>query len=208
MQRVKHWGLILALAGLVAAAGCGQGERDALADEDFADVESGWPRLSDAEAVNDYMGGEYVIQVNASRLMVWAIHPQRFDEVRLQVTARTHAGPVDNLFGVVCGYRDDTNFYWLGLSADGYTAIGKVQDGEETIISGDYVFSAAIAQGLVTQRVQAECSGDMLRLWLGDTLLVEAEDSDLGPGQVGLMARSFGESGVDVRFDDMRVESP
>lgn len=57
-------------------------------------------------------------------------------------------------------------------------------------------------------RLQADCEGSSLRLYVNDVLLGEATDSDFTSGFSGLVAASLDEQTYEVLFDNFRTSKP
>jgi DNA-binding beta-propeller fold protein YncE len=184
---------------------------DVLFEDNFADPGSGWMRRADGEAVTDYADGEYQIEINAFNLNVWVASGPKLADSVVNVEARVAGGPDNNLYGVLCRYRDDKNFYFFFISADGYYAIGKFRDGKQTFLSGaSYQYSDKILPGQVANQLTATCAGNTLSLSVNGTQLAQAADQDFADGQTGLIAGTFEleESPVDIRYDNLLVTQP
>jgi hypothetical protein len=68
--------------------------------------------------------------------------------------------------------------------------------------------SDKILKGDATNHIRADCVGDTLTLYVNGEKLAEAKDSDFTSGDVGLMAGTFDQVGVDIRFDNFVVSRP
>ena len=129
----------------------------------------------------------------------------------IETNARTAAGPEDNGFGVICRYQDDDNFYFMLVSADGFYGIGTVVEREARFIHGEadiMDYSASLPTDYETLDIRATCVGDRLTLAINAEELATATATDFQTGDVGLIARSFLEPGVEVRFDNFKVTQP
>jgi len=69
-------------------------------------------------------------------------------------------------------------------------------------------YSEVIRQGGVVNHITAECSGELLKLTVNETLLAEIQDGSFNEGQVGLIAGAYENAGVKVLFDNFRVTQP
>ncbi len=119
------------------------------------------------------------------------------------------AGPDNNLFGLICRYQDDKNFYFLAISADGYFVVGKLKDGRIYFLnSNSFEYSDNILPGQVAHHLTATCVGNALTLTVDNSLLAQATDADFKNGSVGLIAGAFDEPGVDIRFDYLTAVKP
>jgi hypothetical protein len=179
--------------------------------DDFSNPDSGWDRIRAEEGITDYENGVYMIQVNIPETDMWS-NPNKAvlpDDVVIEVTASKTGGPDDNNYGLICRYQDEKNFYFLIISSDGYYGIGKVKEGNQTLVNRtEMPPSNEIKQGSNTNRIRADCEGNTLKLYVNGILLDTQEDVDFTTGSVGLLVGSFEEAGVEIRFDDFMVWEP
>jgi tetratricopeptide (TPR) repeat protein len=179
-----------------------------LYQEDFSDPGSGWARYQDADYATEYAEGGYRIRVTADNYTVWSHPGFDFADAQIEVEATLIGGPIGGEFGIVCRYQDGDNYYALKITGDGYSAIHKRASGE-WIALADWQASDAIRQGVdAANRLRADCAGDRLALYANDQLLVEARDADFISGDIGLLAGTFEEPGVDVLFDNLILRQP
>jgi hypothetical protein len=151
------------------------------------------------------VAGAFNITVIAPQTNGWASYDGlNVNDVRISVTANKVSGPDTNNFGVLCRYQDAANFYFLQVGSDGSYAISLVEDGDETFLV-EWAWSAAVTPGSASNRLQAECVGNQLRLYANDSLLVSVSDNTLRGGSIGLGAGTYDEGNVHLRFDDVRV---
>ncbi len=181
--------------------------------DDFSNPDSGFKRSADADAVTDYLAGEYQIEVLAPNINVWAVNGPPLAEAKIEATARTAAGTANNLFGVICRYRDDKHFYFFALSADGYYAIGKVIEEDKKprlvkLTGNDFQPSDKILTGAAANRITAICAGQTLTLIANDAPIAQATDADFTEGKAGLLAGTFNDAPTDVRFDNLVITQP
>ncbi|MDD5370495.1 MAG: hypothetical protein PHQ40_15540, partial [Anaerolineaceae bacterium] len=128
---------------------------------------------------------------------------------QVSVEAVKNAGPDDNDFGVICRYQDENNFYSLLISSDGYFGISKMKSGVHQVIGTDGMrFSPVIQKGNTRNLLRADCNGSSLALWVNGERLTEVQDSDFKSGDVGLIAATFNQPGVDLTFDNFIVVKP
>jgi hypothetical protein len=107
---------------------------------------------------------------------------------------------------------DEDNFYYFAVSADGYYAIFRRENGRGLeVITGDgegMIFSSAIRTGGQTNNIQAVCQGDDLSLYVNGRLLETVTDDVHSQGGVGLGAGSGPEGDVRIQFDDFSASRP
>ncbi|GAB4532548.1 MAG: hypothetical protein Fur0018_21240 [Anaerolineales bacterium] len=180
-----------------------------LFQDDFSSSSSGWDIVRVDDGITDYENNAYRIFVNLANNDVWANPGLSFTDVRIEVDATKIGGPDDNDFGVQCRYKDTDNFYFFIISSDGYYGIGKVFNGEQSLIGMESLATSdVIHQGQATNHIAAECKGDQLTLWVNGVELYSVQDSEFSSGDVGLMAGTFDTVGTDISFDNFVVKQP
>jgi serine/threonine-protein kinase len=178
-------------------------------EDSFGDPESGWDRFEGLGGGADYGDGIFRIWVDEVLSDYWSTAGYDLDDVRLSVSTFKVGGPDDNDFGLICRYRDDDNFYALLISSDGYAGVMMMQDGETSWPEQDGMqTSDAIFEGASVNEITAECIGDRLALHVNGELVVDVRDATFGSGDVGLMAGTFEEGGVEIHFDDFTAHEP
>lgn len=204
-------------ASLVASVGAGcvapstpLPSGSVLFQDDFSRSSSGWEIRHRTEAIFEYRGGEYAMLVLAPRTSSWSTPGLSVGEVRIEVDARQTGGSVDNLYGMICRYRDDDNFAFLVASGDGFAGIGEYRDGRRELLSGDAMLPVgSIAPGGISNHLTAECLMDTLRMYINGTLAAEvASTSQVSEGDIGLIVGSYLESGVELAFDNFSARVP
>ncbi|KAA3646283.1 MAG: hypothetical protein DWQ07_08665 [Chloroflexi bacterium] len=178
--------------------------------DDFSNSSSGWPIYEGADGINDYTEGNYRILVNETEYFSWSVIDDEFTDSRIFVDVVELGGPFDAEAGIVCRYQDDDNFYLLTYTADGFYIIGKWADDEFVVLldSGEYERSPVIRQGNFPNKIQADCIGDTLTLFINDIEVAEVTDTEFTSGEVGLIAGTFVEAGAYVYFDNFTVYEP
>jgi hypothetical protein len=187
-----------------------------LFQDDFSDSSSGWDQFSDADGITDYDNGSYRIRIDQPEFTFWAnpgLGNSLPSDVRIEVDATKIGGPDFNDFGVICRYSGTGNqasFYEFIISSDGYAGIVLVTDSSQDVISTDGQLQPfdAIRQGSTSNHITAECFGNLLTLYVNGSVLTSVTDSTLTSGDVGLLASTYDEAGVDILFDNFIVTVP
>lgn len=208
--------VLAALACSFGSSGSGDSGNQTTTDlevlfkDDFSNTNSGWDRVQDDDGINDYVDGGYRILVNKENWYFWSNPGLNFSDVIIDVDAKKIGGPDDNDFGVICRYKDNSNFYFFTVSSDGYYGISKIIDGEEFMIGMDSLqFNDKVVNlGAASNHIQASCIGNSLTLKVNNTTLADVKDSDLTSGDVGLIAGTYDEIGTDILFDSFVVSKP
>ena len=180
-----------------------------LFQDDFSRASSGWDRYADSTYISDYAEGTYRIAIQSAQTEAWANPGFEVDDVRIEVDAASVNGPLDNAFGVLCRYQDPDNYYFFLISGDGYAGIGLTKDGRRVLLTGDAMLPAdPILQGYRTNHIRADCNGFQLSLYVNGVLVNEAQASEWPRGDVGLLAATYAEPGIDIRFDNFTMLRP
>lgn len=192
-----------ALADWLAAPG------DVLYREDFADPASGWPQGATPDGVLGYDGGGYRILLQVPAHSLWATPGLDLDDVHIEVDAGKLGGPDINRIGLVCRYTDEDHYYFFIISSDGFYAIGKMQPDRLALIGqAEMHFSEHIRTGAAVNHLRADCVGDRLSFYVNGVAVAFGQDADYPRGDIGLLAGSFDDPGVDVIFDDLVIYKP
>lgn len=182
---------------------------DILFEDDFSTRDNQWTSLVNDGGVMNYDAEGFRFFVKEPGLNFWATPGLSFGDVGIEVDTLQYAGPVENRIGVICRHRDDDNFYFFVISADGYYAIGKVKAGEQSLLGQDAMrYSSAIKSGIAINHLRAECQGSTLRFYINHAPIALVEDFDFTEGDVGLLVGTFKEGGLDVLFDNFVVVHP
>jgi len=179
-----------------------------LFQDEFEQNTTGWDRLTNDVGIMDYDSGGYRMLIRQPSFNFWSTPEVNFGDVRLEVDVTKLNGPDENRAGLMCRYQNG-NYYFFVISSDGYYAIGKFIDGT-SILLGQSAMQASpnIQTGAVVNHLRADCIGDSLILYVNFNLVAGAQDGDLQTGDIGLIAGSFSQPGVDVVFDHFVAVQP
>lgn len=177
--------------------------------DDFSDPSSGWSPMVTDNVITIYQDGMFRIFVNAPQSTYWSNPGLNYSDVVVEVTAHKTGGPDDNMYGVICRYQDNDNFYFLTITSTGYASIHKFLQGE-LILIGSVLNSPsdAILGGNSPNIIHAECIQNTLTISANGEKLLDAEDGDIPSGDVGLIVGTYDEPGVDILFDDFVANTP
>lgn len=180
-----------------------------LFQDNFSDPSSGWTRLNLPEGSADYADGVYRIQVNAANMDIWGRPGLDFTNVSIQVDTLRVGGARDNRFGVICRMLDQSHFYVFLISSDGYYGIGKVDGDQYNLIAAEAMLpNEKIRQGSDPNHVRADCTGEVLALYVNGELIAVTSDADFQHGDIGLIAGAYGAIGTEIFFDNLLVRQP
>jgi hypothetical protein len=175
----------------------------------FSNPKSGWGELDSPAGTAGYINGAYRIVVNQPNINLWSHPGMDFATIHEEVSLMSPDGPQANRMGLICRLKDDKNFYFFAISADGYYGIGKMKDGQSSLLTGSEMQkNDAILTGTQINRVRADCIGNSLILYVNETLVATVTDNDFTTGDVGILAGTFDQPGADVYFDNFMVYKP
>ncbi|NHZ72121.1 MAG: hypothetical protein GWP17_03435 [Aquificales bacterium] len=126
----------------------------------------------------------------------------------LEVDAQQIAGNPESSYGILARMRGADQFYRFEITSSGlYMAERHNADGSWSQYLEDWTESPAIKQGLNTvNRLKVVANGPNLSFYVNDTLLHEAYDNGVGlEANIGLDAGTFGQTGLQVAFDNVVI---
>jgi len=198
---------------LLLASSCTMGDdQGPLFQDDFDSTRSGWGTDQREEFERGYEEGGYFIELYEPNWFAWAYPGMQFDDVSVEMDASLVSGSQDGHFGAICRHVDAGNFYYFGISADGYYAIfRRAEGGDLKVLTGDgsgMASSPVIRTGEQINHVLAVCHEDELSLYVNGELLETVTDDTHTRGDVGLGAGSGPEGDVRIQFDNFIVTRP
>lgn len=199
--------IVIGILLLILLPGCG----GTLPFVETFDSPGDWRTGNDADVIGEIRDGAYHFSLHADDVIKWTTAGKSFSDGIYAVEATQLAGPLDNGYGMLFRLDDEKdNFYLFAVSGDGYVWIGRYLDGgkEEAtpIIGTGWLESPAVNQGLdVVNELQVRAeSGNMIFL-VNQYEIGRVTDNTLQKGDIGLMVRTLGVGGVEVRFDNFSV---
>jgi hypothetical protein len=180
---------------------------DILYQEQFENNTTGWARIANDNGIMDYDGGGYRILVRQPKLNIWSTSEKDFGDVRVETDVIKLNGPDENRMGLICRYQGG-DYYFFIISNDGYYVIGKFIGGMILLLGQSEMQATDAIQIGTMNHLRADCIGDKLTFYINFTEVASATDTDFPSGDVGVLAGSFAEPGVDVLFDNFVVLQP
>jgi len=180
---------------------------DILYHEEFANNASGWDRIANDGGIMDYDSGGYRILVRQPKLNFWSTSKKNFGDVRAEADVTKLSGPDENRAGLMCRYQNG-DYYFFIISNDGFYAIGKFIGGQTLLLGQEQMqASDSISTGPVNH-LRADCVGNTLTFYVNFNQIASVQDSDFPNGDVGVLAGTFTQPGVDVVFQNFVVIQP
>jgi hypothetical protein len=176
--------------------------------DDFSSPTTGWDRTQYSQGIMDYDGGGYRMLVSILQANFWSTPHKDFADVRLEVDAGKLAGPDQNRIGLICR-SDGQNYYFFIIGSDGYYGLGLFQDHQAALLGQASMESSAdIRTGAAVNHLRLDCNGSDLTAFVNGIQVAHVQDTRLTHGDVGLLAGTFDQPGVDVVFDNFAALEP
>jgi hypothetical protein len=175
---------------------------------DLSDPNSGWTVKSISVGSAGYGNGGYFIKIITPKQEIYSNTSKVSQEdVRIEVDASKLAGPERNDTGVDCRNEDNNNFYYGVIGNDGNVKIAAWINGhEKTIVKKPT--TGVVNSGSATNHIRFDCIGNTLTLYVNGQQVLAATDSSLSGGDLGLFARTYETSGLDILFKNLVVYKP
>ena len=180
---------------------------DILYHDEFENNTTGWDRVSNSNGIMDYDSGGYRILIQQPSFNLWSTPEKNFSDVRVEADVTRLNGPEENRSGLICRYQK-ADYYFFIISSDGFYAIGKFIGGNTILLGQSEMQASEFIQTGSMNHLRADCIGDRLTFFVNFNEVASAQDTDFASGDIGLLAGSFSESGVDVSFDNFVVMQP
>jgi hypothetical protein len=177
--------------------------------DDFSQQTGGWRTFEDRLSFAGYAHNAFRLWVDPPNFQVLSVPGLNFKDTHTYTRAQKSAGPDDNLFGLLCRYSNDDNYYAFVISSDGYYGIYKKQAGSLHLLGIPQMgFDESIQRGDEANEILAVCQGNQLALFVNDIKLLQVTDDTFSHGDVGLIAGNRSQRGTDVLFDYFIVVRP
>lgn len=123
----------------------------------------------------------------------------------IEVTTMPTLCQGEDQYGLILRMPSPDNFYRFALSCDGRVRLDRIING---IASSPqpWIQNTSIPPGApIASRLGAWLKGDQMQFFINDQLQFSVKDASLASGNIGLFARSQGETAVTVNFSDLVV---
>jgi hypothetical protein len=178
-----------------------------LFEDDFSN-KVGWYTAKEDDFEFQFSDGGYRISVNTEESFVWSIRSAGSDDVVLEVDAAHTGGPENGYYGLVCRQEDSENYYALVVASDGSYGIARDLESEIEFLEQGTAPSGVIQGGENVNRLRVACIGNTLTLYANGQKLAEVQDDSFDSGDVGLLAGTQDQGGMEAWFDNFVIYQP
>jgi len=177
--------------------------------DNFTSQTAGWRTHENRLSFAGFQQGGFRLWSIVPNYQFWSVPGLNFRDTIVSTRVTKLDGPDNNIFGVLCRYQDENNFYALVISSDGYYGIFKNVEGQQILIDQPYMsYNEVIQRGESSNDIRAVCQGHQLVLYVNDSKLIEVFDHSLAFGDVGMIVGNLNQPGVDILFDYFIVVKP
>ncbi|HEU5013214.1 MAG TPA: hypothetical protein VFT66_11820 [Roseiflexaceae bacterium] len=162
---------------------------------------------SNANAQYRFEGGAYTISITNPNYIAWSPARDTFTDGAIEADVTLRQGPSETAAGIVFRYQDAQNFYFFGISGDGYYMLAMLQNGKWTPML-DWTISPAIRGEGQRNRLRVEVAGSRFRVAVNGTLLDESRDATFNQGGIALAVNTFDHGNAIAVFDNVVVYGP
>jgi hypothetical protein len=128
-----------------------------------------------------------------------------FNDFYLEITASPMLCQGEDQYGILIRMTSPGDFYRYSLSCDGQVRLDRVVQGAASSPQ-PWMSSGSVPPGApITARLGIWAQGDQFRFFINDQFQFEIKDPLLRSGNIGLFARSMGETAVTVNFSELVV---
>ncbi len=159
---------------------------------------------TNANAQYRFEGGAYTISITNPNYIAWSPMRGVFTDNAIEADVVLQRGPSATAAGIVFRYQDAHNFYFFGVSGDGYYLLAMLQNGKWTPML-DWTISPHIHGEGQRNRLRVEIAGDRFRVFANGTLLDESRDTTFRQGGIALAVNTFDSGDATVLFDKFVV---
>ncbi len=168
-----------------------------------------WRIHADGKGQAGFIDGVFSILVTEENSDVLATPGLNLGDVRIETEAFKVDGDRNNRFGVLCRYSHESSFYLFLISSDGYYGIGKIKGTTYQLLGAQSLLpSDQIPEGSQYLKIRADCIKDVLSLYVNGQLIHQIQDGEFINGDVGIIAGTYDNPGIEILFDNFAVYSP
>lgn len=210
--------LCILLLSLVAAACSGEeqsvlpGDEGVIFREEFTDTTSAtWHLEEDDLGQAAISEGRLLLSVSAPNTVQYAtLEEPPFSDFILDVDAVQLSGNPASSYGVLIRMAGPQQFYRFEITGNGEFTVERHDGGGEWVrLTDGWVPSQHIQQGLdVTNHLTIIAAGGTFSFYANDQLLSQILDRSYPAGNIALDAGTFGQTDLQVAFDNLIVREP
>lgn len=195
-------------------AGCRATEQDAslpdntLFFDEFVVGQTGdWLTEGDDAAVTAVINERLLININEPQMMQYAaLNEPIFNNFTLDVDAVQVTGSPESSYGVLFRMSSPTEFYRFAIRNDGLYMIERHDPDGWTRFMKDWEPTASIHTGTgQSNHIKVVAEGGSFAFYVNDIIVAQINDGRYAQGNIALDAGTFGQTNLQVAFDNVLV---
>jgi hypothetical protein len=181
--------------------------------EDSFDLETTgtWLLEGDEQGQASISNGQLLLSVDAPLTVQYVtLSEPLFDDLVLEVDATQVAGNANNSYGVLVRKAGAAQFYRFEVTGNGQFAVER-HDGPDSWVrlTDDWEETPALNAGTgATNHLKIVARGNSFAFYANDQLLAEFSDEGYARGVIAFDAGTFGQTSVQVAFDNLLIGEP
>ena len=200
--------LLLLLAGCRSATSETALPENTLFYDEFVVGQTGdWLTEGDDAAVTAVINERMLININEPQTMQFVtLNEPAFANFTLEVEAVQVTGSPESSYGVLFRMNSPTEFYRFAIRGDGLYMIERHDPDGWTRFMTDWQSTPAIHQGMgQLNQIKVVAEGSAMAFYVNDLLVTQISDGRYAQGNIALDAGTFGQTNLQVAFDDVLV---
>ena len=129
-----------------------------------------------------------------------------FDQFDLKVTTTVNLCKGEDAYGVLIRAASDWDYYRFLINCDGNARAERIRN-SQTLPLQDWTPTGIIPGAPVTNRLEIWANGNEMRFFVNDVYIFSVKDPVFTNGQIGLFARSAGETALTVNYSKLVVSA-
>ncbi len=196
--------LALTLASMACATPDVSSLLNPMPSDDFSNSNGAWGTGTGTDSSVEIIDGGLHINVFTPFYISWSqVDSSSYENTHMEVSVQNSSADPEAFFGFVCNEQGSTNnFYYVGVSSDGYYAFYKSHVvGEDDILKKG--ISDVISSSPSSMRLGLDCKNGSMTLYVNGQVIDSVSDSDYPSGLIGLLVYNDDQqNGASVIFDD------
>lgn len=170
-----------------------------------------WLLEGDEQGQASILDGQLLLGVDAPLTVQYvALSEPLFDDFILEVDATQVAGNANNSYGVLVRKIGPAQFYRFEVTGNGQFAVERHDGPDDWVrLTDDWEESPALNAGSgATNHLKIVAQGTRFAFYANDQLLTEFSDEGYLRGVIAFDAGTFGQTNVQVAFDNLLIGEP
>lgn len=178
---------------------------DVIFKDPFRDT-SAWPTFRVALGSAGYGNEELTLAMQKTDGIISTLRKDPvITDFYVEVTAETSLCRGDDSFGLLFRGASEWNAYRFAVTCEGLLRVERVRGGQLLPLTDWTVSDQILPTGGLPIRIGVLAAGPELRFYINGAHQISVRDPIFTSGQIGLFARSNGETALTVNFSDMQA---